>query len=56
MPEEQWDDDLDFDDSPMKRKMFKFGTGGVLKKGNFVREVLSDKENIVPAAAGPMAR
>jgi centromeric protein E len=56
MPEEQWDDDLDFDDSPMKRKTFEFGTGGVLKKGNLVREVLSDKENTVPPAAGPMAR
>jgi centromeric protein E len=59
MPEEQWEgDDLDFD-SPTKRKMFEFGTGGVLKRGNgvsaLVREVLGDKENLVPAA-GPTAR
>ncbi|EKM79626.1 hypothetical protein AGABI1DRAFT_74724 [Agaricus bisporus var. burnettii JB137-S8] len=63
MPQEQWEDDgLDFDDSPVKRRVFEFGTGGVSKKGKGVavigvaREVLSDKENIVPPAAGTTAR
>lgn len=59
MPEEQWaDDDLDFDlqSTPVKAgavksKMFESGIGGGLKKGNgggMTREVLGDKENIIP--------
>lgn len=65
MPEEQWgDDDLDFDidtADPVKvdgkSKTFEFGTSGALKKVNGAngtstpREVLGDKENIVPPAA-----
>jgi centromeric protein E len=59
MPEEQWaEDDLDFDvetaasaKASGKTKPFELGVGGLKKMNGSSREVLSDKENIVPSSA-----